>query len=85
MLDITPLLKAYAWQRQRALDRLDAAAAQERTLTQLLRRAANTCFGRDHGYSRIRNVADFQRAVSCGATKTFGATIGRRLSPSSTM
>lgn len=64
MLDITPLLKAYAWQRQRALDRLDAAAAQERTLTQLLRRAANTRFGRDHGYSRIRNVADFQRAVS---------------------
>ena len=39
------------------------AAAQERVLRRLVRRAARTEWGRAHGYGRIGSVRDFQRAV----------------------
>ena len=63
MIDGTPLLRAYAARRLRALARQDAAATQERLLAGLLRRAAATRFGKDHGFPRLRSVAEFQRAV----------------------
>jgi hypothetical protein len=53
----------YAQRRMRALDRLDPIAVQERTLLALVRRAAATRFGRDHGFAEIRSIADFQRRV----------------------
>ena len=49
--------------RVRRLDRLDAAAAQEKQLLRLVRKAADTRFGRDHGFDAIHTVADFQARV----------------------
>jgi hypothetical protein len=63
MIDATPLLRLYARFRARRLARQNAAAIQERTLRHLLRRAAATRFGRDHGFSGIDSRAAFQSAV----------------------
>src|SRR4051812_35056871 len=57
------VLLRYAHHRAAALDRLDAAAVQHRTLMRLVRRARNTRFGRDHDFSRITSVADYQARV----------------------
>jgi len=54
---------AYARRRMRELDRLDPVAVQERTLLALVRAAAATRFGRDHGFAEVRSIADFQRRV----------------------
>jgi hypothetical protein len=56
-------LVRYARRRTAALDRLDVPKVQEQTLFELLQRARETQFGRDHGFSRIRTVEDFQQAV----------------------
>lgn len=63
MIDGTPLLKFYARRRQRALTRQNASAQQERQLLKLVATAANTRFGRDHGFAAITSVADFQARV----------------------
>ena len=63
MVNITPLLKVAAARRRKQLARMDAAAAQERTLMQLVRRAATTRIGKDHGFAGIKSVADFQARV----------------------
>src|SRR5262249_33275179 len=54
---------AFARRRIRQLDALDPVAVQERTLHRLIRAAAATRFGKDHGFADIRTVADFQRRV----------------------
>ncbi|HUT34609.1 MAG TPA: GH3 auxin-responsive promoter family protein [Planctomycetota bacterium] len=58
------LRKALEW-RLRQVERALAhpAATQERLLFRLLRRAADTEWGRAHGYAGIRSVRDYQRAV----------------------
>jgi hypothetical protein len=53
----------YARRRAREVARLDPAAVQERTLRRLVRTAAHTAFGRDHGFPTIETVADFQARV----------------------
>jgi hypothetical protein len=53
----------YARRRVRALDHLDAADEQHRTLLRLLRHARHTRFGREHDFARLRSVADYQRRV----------------------
>ena len=53
----------YAGRRTAALGRLDPVRTQERTLRDLVRSAASTRFGRDHGFAAIRGVADYQKAV----------------------
>ncbi|MDR3516094.1 MAG: GH3 auxin-responsive promoter family protein [Azospirillaceae bacterium] len=63
MIDATPALRFYARRRLRRLDRMDPVAAQQDQLLRLVRRAAPTRFGRDHGFDRIASVADFQAAV----------------------
>lgn len=63
MLDATPVLRLIAAHRRVRLERMDAAAEQEKTLLSLVRRAADTKFGRAHGFSGIRNAADFQARV----------------------
>lgn len=63
MMDFTPLLKVYAKRRRDGLARLDNAAAQRRQLTALVAKAAQTKFGRDHGFDRIKSVEDFRAAV----------------------
>jgi len=54
---------AFARRRVATLDRADPVAAQARTLRRLVRAAARTRFGRDHGFGAIRTPADFRKAV----------------------
>lgn len=63
MLDATPLFRLYAKWRLARIDRLDPIAAQERTLSHLLRLAANTAFGQAHDFAHLRTVGEYQRAV----------------------
>ena len=52
-----------AHRRVAALDRLDIAAVQERTLLDLVGRAVDTKFGSDHGFASIRSIADYRARV----------------------
>ena len=63
MIDATPLLRLYAARRLRALQSEDVVGSQRGQLVSLIRRAADTKFGRDHNFSAIREVEDFQAAV----------------------
>src|SRR5437660_9090901 len=63
MIDATPLLRLYARFRSRRLAHQGAVAVQEATLRRLLRRAAATRFGQEHGFARIRDRQAFQMAV----------------------
>ena len=63
MIDGTSLFKFYAHRRLRALARQNAGHEQQRQLLSLLAAAANTRFGRDHGFASIKTVADFQARV----------------------
>jgi hypothetical protein len=63
MLDFTHPFHHYARFRRAALAREKAASTQAGQLLRLIARAQNTRFGRDHEFSRLRSVADFQRAV----------------------
>lgn len=62
-IDATPALKAYAALRHRRIAARDPAEVQARTLLSLVRRAADTRFGRAHGFGAVRSVADFQERV----------------------
>ena len=53
----------YAHYRTRSLDRMDVSRVQEATLMRLVRTAHNTRFGRDHDFSRIASVAEYQARV----------------------
>ncbi|MDT7950225.1 MAG: GH3 auxin-responsive promoter family protein [Acetobacteraceae bacterium] len=63
MMDATALLRLAAQRRLAGLARLDPVDAQRATLGRLLRRAAGTRFGRDHGFGGITSVSGYQRAV----------------------
>jgi hypothetical protein len=53
----------YARWRVRQLDHRPAVAQQQNTLLHLIGQAADTRFGRDHGFAAIRTVADYRRQV----------------------
>ena len=57
------VLLRYAHHRTVSLDQMDAGAVQHRTLMKLVRKARRTRFGRDHDFSRIASVADYQARV----------------------
>lgn len=61
--DLTPLARLYARHRLRALAASHPAVTQRRQLLSLVGHAAGTRFGRDHGFSRIDSVAEFQARV----------------------
>lgn len=61
--DATPLLRGWAVLRRARLRRLHPAAAQQRLLRGWLWRAADTAFGREHGFASIRDVAEYQARV----------------------
>ncbi|HLG89938.1 MAG TPA: GH3 auxin-responsive promoter family protein [Alphaproteobacteria bacterium] len=63
MLDATRLLRLYARYRLTQLARMKSVDVQERQLMSLVRRAAHTRFGRDHGFGGIKSVADYQVTV----------------------
>lgn len=57
------VLLRYSHNRAAALDQMDAGKVQHDTLLKLVRHARNTRFGRDHDFSRISSVADYQARV----------------------
>ena len=63
MIDGTPFLKLYARKRGYELDQENTPAVQEQQLLKLLRRAADTRFGKDHRFAEIRSIADYQARV----------------------
>ncbi|GAB5467804.1 MAG: GH3 auxin-responsive promoter family protein [Rhodospirillales bacterium] len=63
MIDATPLLRLYARWRLAKLRRENPLAQQRQALTRLLRRAAETRFGRDHDFAGLQSVEAFQTAV----------------------
>src|SRR3954451_3208718 len=63
MIDATPLLRAYAARRLEQLDRMDPVATQRHMLGRLLRRAARTRFGCEHGFAGIETVHEYQSRV----------------------
>ena len=63
MIDATPLLRAYARRRRMQLAGEDAVARQEEQLLRLVRRAAETPFGRAHDFANIQRLADYQSRV----------------------
>lgn len=77
MLDVTPLLRLYARYRNAQLRRLDPIETQRQTLLRLLQRAQDTVFGRAHDFSRLRSVADFQRAVPLADYDAWWTTWGQ--------
>jgi hypothetical protein len=81
VIDATPLLRLYARRRSRALARQNAAAVQRETLLRLVRGAADTRFGRDHGFSRIADIRDFQRAVPLRRYEDFWSSYWRPVFP----
>jgi hypothetical protein len=63
MFDATPFSRLYAVWRRSQLAFQDAVWSQKWQLKGLLRRAAQTQFGREHGFSQIRNVGEYQAQV----------------------
>ena len=63
MIPITPAFRLYARWRRGKLAAQNPVATQEHELLKLVAHAKNTRFGRDHGFSSVRSVSDFQRAV----------------------
>ncbi len=60
----TTALRAFARWRVARIAAADPVATQRRQLDQLVRRAARTQFGRDHGFDRIESVEAFQDSVA---------------------
>ena len=71
IFDATPLLRLWARRRLRRLSAMDPAAVQQAELLKLVRTAAQTRFGRTHGFAQIRTVADYQAAVPVRDYDTF--------------
>ncbi len=63
MFDATLFVRAFAFWRLVQLAGMDPVAEQRWQLSRLVRQAALTRFGRDHGFSTISNVAEFQARV----------------------
>ena len=63
MLDATPLLKFYSKIRFNRLSNQNPAKSQLRQLFWLLHKAQHTRFGKDHGFSDIRSVSQYQSQV----------------------
>jgi hypothetical protein len=84
MFDTTSMLRAYADLRSVQLQAQDPIGQQQAVLKRLLRRAAGTRFGRDHGFSKISSVKGFQereppRLLVTGRTSYVLSTFGEHL------
>lgn len=63
MFNTTPLLRIIARRRIKKLSALDPVKAQQDTLNSLIHTASSTKFGRDHAFSSINTVEQFQKNV----------------------
>ncbi|MDY3551885.1 GH3 auxin-responsive promoter family protein [Gemmata sp. JC717] len=75
------VLLRYAHHRTAQLNRMDVAAVQRNTLIRLVRKAKRTQFGRDHDFSRIRSIADYQARVPVRAYEWFWDTYWKNAFP----
>ena len=82
--NITPLFRLHAKRRLRRLAAEDAVATQERELRALLAKAANTTFGRAHGFAAIKTVEEFQKRVRLRRYEDFWAEYWQRGFPNIT-
>ncbi|MDF1720087.1 MAG: GH3 auxin-responsive promoter family protein [Minwuia sp.] len=64
-------MKLHARRRLALLAAQDPVATQEAQLRSLLRKAAGTRFGRDHGFDRISTIAEFQARVPIRSYEDF--------------
>ncbi len=71
MLDVTPLLRLYARWRNQQLRCMDPAETQRQQLMKLIRAAAHTGFGVDHGFGSITSVEEYQRKVPLRTYENF--------------
>jgi hypothetical protein len=63
MINATPFLRLYAHTRNRQLKKRAVAEVQSEQLLRLTSHAKNTQFGREHGFSTIKSVSDYQSQV----------------------
>ena len=63
MLNATPFLKLYSRYRLAKLKTLNYAQQQTSELLKLIKKAADTRFGKEHSFSEIKSVKDFQDRV----------------------
>jgi hypothetical protein len=75
------VLLRYAHNRTVALDHMNAGKVQHDTLLSLVRRARNTRFGRDHDFSRIYSLADYQARVPVREYEFFWDTYWKNVYP----
>ncbi len=75
------LFERYAAYRGASLDRLSAVQSQRDTLLRLVRTAAGTQFGRDHDFSSIRGIRDYQTRVPLRTYEDFWEQYWRRTHP----
>jgi GH3 auxin-responsive promoter len=73
MIDATFLLRYYARKRLPQLQAENAPLAQEAVLGQLLKFAAGTRFGRDHGFAEITTVEEYRARVRLRRYEDFWA------------
>ena len=71
MLNLTPALKIYQGYRSSKLARMNSRETQEQQLLKLLKKAENTSFGKDHSFSKLRSVSDYQKAVPLRSYEQF--------------
>src|SRR5690554_5527218 len=71
MLNLTPLLKLYQKKRISQLRQQNYKEIQKQQLLRLTARASKTKFGRDHGFSSITSVEQFQAQVPLRSYEDF--------------
>ena len=71
MIDVTPLLRAYAKRRRARLTAENSVAVQRAELLRLVRRAAETPFGRAHDFAHVTSVETFQARVPVRSYEDF--------------
>lgn len=71
MLNLTPFLRLISRLRLARLQHMDFAATQEQQLLRLVRRAATTKFGFDHGFAKINSVTEYQSRVPVRSYEQF--------------
>ncbi len=71
MLDVTSLLRMYTLRRKSSLSSSSPSLVHEKTLLSLIRSARRTRFAKDHNFSRIKSVRDYQQAVPLRSYEQF--------------
>lgn len=71
MINLTPLLKLYQKKRISQLKQQNYGEIQKHQLLELVKTASRTAFGRDHGFSSISSVVEYQQRVPLRTYEAF--------------